>query len=281
MKKIVGIALSIILIIVILLCYFLKNNKEEFVYLDYGDSFSEVKVTNLQKKQLSFPKTQKKYQIVFYLDTRCKTCIDQLEVARRLNNILDGSNIELKILWQDKLDSSLIEKHDIPANINYLSSNIKIGASTPTIYILDKNNKIIFDTIEPEKIMKKIIDLEGISLEKMKEKTNKFLEAEAKKNSNYNEIKPLLIYFTLEGCSDCEKADSIVQEKKVQEKYNVLKIYNSDISEENGEMIDKGDLLLYIYAIEWYPSFLKIQPNKSEFIGETKFEDLESIILKD
>jgi hypothetical protein len=281
MKKIVGIVLSIILIIAILLCYFFKHDKDEFVYLDYGDSISQVKVTNSQNKQLSFPKTQKKYQIVFYLDTRCKTCIDQLEVARRLNNILDGSNIELKILWQDKLDSSLIEKHDIPANINYLSNNIKIGASTPTIYILDKNNKVIFDTIEPEKIMKKIIDLDGISLEKMKENTNKFLQTEAKKNLNYNENKSLLIYFTLDGCSDCEKSNPIVQEKKVQEKYNVLKIYNSDISEENGEMIDKGDLLLNIYAIEWYPSFLKIQPNKSEFIGETKFEDLESNILKD
>lgn len=281
-KKIKGIILLLILIIAITLItvVFYFNNKKEFVYLDFGDTFPKFEVTNYQDEKLKFPPTHKKYKLVFYLDTNCKTCVDQLEIVRRLNYMLEDNNIELNILWKDKIDLTLLNKHYIPLSMNYSLTNKKIDTNTPTIYILDDNNKIIFNTMESEKLMKKIMDLEGISLDKIKEKTNKFFLGEYKKTNKYDTNKSLLVYFTLEGCSDCEKADSVIQNINVQKKHNILKVYNSNISENNGEVIDYGNLFLNLYSIEWYPSFLKIKDNKSIFIGETDIKDLESNLLK-
>lgn len=284
MKKIIYICISILLIAVIGFYCFLNNknktSKENLIYLDYGSSFSDVKVSNDQDKKMTFPKTQKKYQVVFYLDTRCKTCKDQLEVIRRLNKILENNDIEVKILWKDSIKLSLLEKYNIPAGINYVLDGSDIDAGTPTIYILDNNNNIIYNTIETDKIMKKIMNLDGISQEQLKKESNEFFKEESKKLNNYDENKELLVYFSLKGCSDCEKADSIINKKTMQQKYNIFKISSSDNNtEESGETIDNGNLFSYIYQLEWYPSFLKVKSDGSKFVGETKFEDLENVLL--
>lgn len=284
MKKIIYICISILLVLVVgFYCFFYnKTSKKDLVYLDHGSSFSDVKVSNSKNEKMTFPKTQKKYQVVFYLDTRCKTCKDQLEVVRRLNKILENNDIEVSVLWKDSIKLPLIEKYNIPAGINYALDSSDIDAGTPTIYILDNKNNIIYNTIETDKIMKKVISLDGVSQEKVKKESNKFFKEEAEKLTNYDQNKELLVYFSLKGCSDCEKADSVINKKNIQQTYNILKISSSDnITEDSGEFIDNGNLFSYVYELEWYPSFLKIKSNEYKFIGETKFEDLENMLLND
>lgn len=241
--------------------------------------FQRLKFLTLKMKKWHFQKLKKKYQVVFYLDTRCKTCKDQLEVVRRLNKILENNDIEVRVLWKDSIKVPLIEKYNIPVGINYVLDSSDIYAGTPTIYMLDNSNNIIYNTIETDKIMKKVISLDGISQEQVKKESNKFFKEESKKIADYDQNKDLMVYFSLKGCSDCEKADSIINKKNIQQKYNILKISSSDnITEDNGEFIDNGNLFSYVYELEWSPSFLKIKSNEYKFIGETKFEDLENVL---
>lgn len=283
-KRIWGLSI-ICFTLLISIFYFLwhQHNNSELIYLNYGDSFSQVNALNSENQNMNFPKTEKKYQVVYYLDTRCKTCIDQLEIIRRLSSVLKKSDIELKILWKDKIKPQLINQYNLPLDINYyISNNSKLDTGTPTIYILDSKNTIIYSTIETNKIIKKIISLDGIALNQIKSDAVHFIQNEADQFIDLDSNKPLLVYFSLEGCSDCEKANSIIAKKSIQTHYNIFEITTKDYNtEDSDEFVDFENLFMYIFEIDWYPSFLKVKlEDKYEFIGETKLEDLETKILK-
>ena len=88
--------------------------------------------------------------------------------------------------------------------------------------------------------------------------------------------KPLLVYFAMDGCSDCEAANPIIEGEKIQDKYQVVTIYRE--KDKGKEIIDTYSLLKRVYEITWYPSFV-ILDKETRIIGETPLQELETLLL--
>lgn len=251
-----------------------KNEKiaEKMYYLEYGDNFSELDLQSYDGEQGSLSETSEKYQLVFYLDTRCSTCINQLVAIKHLESIFKGDLVEVKVVWSGDYKIENIEKVGLQKENNFYLKGGKINSATPTCYILDGSNKIIFETQEVSKALEKIIQSNEVNKDVVIEKCNKYFVDIFKEN------KPIMVSFLMDGCKDCENAEPIVQKEIIQEKYNIYDVYTED-SYGSKEVVDVGNVFLTVYGLDWYPSFLVINDIGYKIIGNTSIENLEDAIL--
>lgn len=77
----------------------------------------------------------------------------------------------------------------------------------------------------------------------------------------------------MDGCPDCQNAEKLLNDNNIASKYDMITIYTVDSKGEK-ECVDEGEVLKNIYDIDWYPSFLILDGDKYEFIGQESDEKL-------
>ncbi len=72
---------------------------ENEILLQYGDSFNAVPTVSING--VDKLNSNSNYQVVFYIDPYCESCIKSFTVAERLNSILKGY-VDINILWRQE-----------------------------------------------------------------------------------------------------------------------------------------------------------------------------------
>ena len=239
-------------------------------YLEYGDHFTSIELSDCQGNKIdSLPHTDK-YTILTYLSDSCSSCLDVVSDFNRFSAIY-GESLNYVILWCDDIPASYLRKNSVDEMINYsLNGKVKISTSTPTYYILDESNTIIFKDISRENLIKKISDLELVSSKNLIANANRYIsESFFDENSNKRKI----IYFYMPGCPNCEAANTLLRENDLDEKFDIAYIYKYDTMD-SSKIIDKDKLFASVYGITWYPSFLVLTGSDYRLVGEIPVEDL-------
>lgn len=252
----------------------IENKHMEKTYtLEYGDDFSELELQSYDGKKCKLNKSDEQYHMIFYMDTKCSTCIKELTAIEHLNNIFCGDDVEVKIIWSGGFEVENIQKYGINQADNFYIQDGKISAATPSCYILDKDNKIIFITEEVDKAVKKVLTLDGIHKNQIVERCNYYLKSLAQKDKR----KPVMICFLMKGCKDCENAKPVLESASLKDEYDIINIYDADAYGGEAE-VDVGNVYLEIYGIDWYPSILLIKDREYVLIRETPIEELKEKI---
>lgn len=250
-----------------------ETDIKEVVSLEYQDDFSNLEIYDYTGEKVeNFAKD--KPTVIFYLSNTCKTCVEDLKEFKKIMMIFGEKEINFCILWEEDYSKSLLEKRNIDLDYAYmLGGERKLASPTPTFYVTDETGKIVFYTIELDIFIEKLIDLNYVEKEKLIENSNSYF----KEIYNFNGGKPILIYFAMEGCPDCEAVEPLVESKDITNEYDVYKIYKYD--DVKNEIKDSNKLFKQIYDIEWYPSFLIIDQESYQIIGEVSQEELASLLL--
>lgn len=242
---------------------------ETQIYLEYGDVFPEIEFTGSSGNVIHGLQNRSEFTVITYLSDSCSTCIDVLSDFERFSEVF-GNGINYTILWYDNIPLSYLEKYSIDESINYSLNRTRISTSTPTFYILDDNNKIIFRDIKRENLFKKMIELELVPSETLRQNANQYIknnyfDSDSKRNQ--------LVYFYMPGCSDCEAADALLKSSSLSQELDIVYIYKSDTLDDS-KIVDKDKLYANVYGVIWYPSFLVLTETGFKFVGETPMDAL-------
>lgn len=248
-----------------------KYNKEEKL-IEFGDVFPIEKFKDINGKKIPVNDSQGK--IVFYLDPYCDSCIEKLETVEHAYGIFKGLSIEVAILWRQVPKDKVMA--DIPKESQYVVGEYGIANAYPMYFLLDGNNKVNLIADDILKVINKLNENENITKEKMIMASNKYI----KENNNITDGgKECLIYFAMDGCSDCEEADKILSSDVIKEKYQLISIYTKESFGEK-KLVDTDDLFQNIYGIDWYPSFMILDKENYQFIGKETIENLEQKLIE-
>lgn len=288
-KRIIVIQSCIILLLIILLAILIVNPKnigehlirkpyeQNQIYVEYGDFFSGFELTTYDgttTKEL--PKG--KVSVVTYLSDTCSSCMDILADFNRFSEVY-GDVINYSIIWTDSIPRSLIEKYKIDSAINYsLSNKTRLSTSTPTFYILDENNQVVFRDFDRINLFKKLIELDTVDISMLQNNATMYIAREYFGINDMEEFDNKLVYFYMPGCPDCAKVDALFKENPLPE-FDFLYIYKYD-SVGDDKIIDKDKLFVSVYGITWYPSFLVAKHGTVKIIGEMPIEHLFDEITK-
>lgn len=288
-KKIIVIQSCIIAFLVVLLTILIANPKnisehlirkpyvQTQIFVEFGEAFSGFELTTYDGTTIKeLPKG--KVSAVMYLSDTCSSCMDVLADFNRFREVF-GDILNYSIIWTDSIPHSLIDKYKIDSTINYsLSGKTRLSTSTPTFYILDGNNQIVFRDIERINLIKKLIELDVVDVSILQKNATMYIAKEYYGINDIEEFDKKLVYFYMPGCPDCEKVDALFEENSLSE-FELLYIYKYD-SVEPDKIIDKDKLFASVYEITWYPSFLVAKQGSVRVIGEMPIEQLIDEIAK-
>lgn len=254
-----GMLLLIIVVAVLFIgIWALKNDDVKEMYMEYGDSFENILLNDSQGNVFKFPEEGNGYKIVYFFDEKCGTCVENLPFIERINQFV-SSEIDVYLLWNNDIKSSLVQKYRLDSlhNIRLDKCN-KLLDGFPTIYILDEENTVIYRDYNnnEEKFVQKLLSLECINTQTKEMANRYFLQ-------NFKKEKPVLVYFAMEGCPDCEAVKSIVEDIQINQMFEVITLYDNAAT--NQQFIDSYNLFYHIYEIDWFPTFLIIE-------SETEYE---------
>lgn len=244
------------------------------ILLRYGDNFENILCKSLNKNKDTII-NENRYNIVFYIDPYCESCLESFVVAAQINDVL-GNYLDVKIIWRQEPSEDIIRKTGIDKNKQFILENVKIANPYPAYFIVNNEGEIILSVDEVDKLAKNIITLDCFGKDDIIKSANQYFLNRIKKDDN----KSTLIYFAMEGCKDCMEAENMLCSNNVQDSYNIVTLYTDDSYGEQ-ENVDVGRLFLEIYGIEWYPSFLILKDDTYKFVGETSIEELKKILFTD
>lgn len=271
-KRVLKMVLSFSFLIVVLgtICIMLPNfQTQEGIYLQYGDSIKDCKIDSNGLEEIhSFPE---RYKVVLFLDSHCRGCQECFSLINPLNEVLKNSDIRTFVLWRGKVESRLLDEFDIPKDINYSINSKMIMNSFPSYLILDED-KIIMVTDKLDRLLLKLLSLDGVTKEQLVKGANDFFLSKA---DSLDE--PVVVYFKMDGCPDCEKIEGLVDKYSSNNSFTLLKLY-TESSYGSEEFVDVKSLFKQIYEIEWYPSFLILNKGEYQIVGEVEQSVLENII---
>lgn len=254
-----------------------KTTAQTQIFVKYGDTFSGFELTAYDGTTLNdIPKG--KFSVVTYLSDTCSSCMGVLEDFNRFSEIF-GDSIKYSIIWIDSIPDRLIEKYKIDREINYsLSSKIRLSTSTPTYYILDGDNKVVFRDVDRINLILKLIELDVVDVNTLQNNATMYIAKEYYGIDNLETFDKKLIYFYMPGCPDCARVDELFKENPLSE-FETLCIYKYD-SKGDDIIIDTDKLFVSVYGITWYPSFLVADHGNIRIIGEMPIEQLIDEITK-
>lgn len=261
---------AIIAVVVVLMIHNSVQNREtvqrEAIDIRYGDNFTILSFTDMNGDHAQL-KLEKELSCVFYLSDSCAGCVDVIRNINKIMQIIDSEYVSYNIVWQDRIPSKIIEEYEIPKECCYLlDGNIEPFTAFPCIYILDNMGNIIYYDANVDHAIEKLYSLNieyYENADEIKANANEYL-----RNKYDDSEKKLLIYFRMEGCSDCLSADEILESSDIGEEYNVVSVYKYNDTDISHEKDDYG-LLRFAYGINWYPSFLRFDDaGNVKFIGE-------------
>lgn len=287
---IIVIFISIMLIVVVLTTVLITtkikdnqyNNEKEMTILkiDTDEKFPVIKLVDVNNKEAYIFNNNEQYSIYFYMSKNCSACMEELPKLERLMTVLGNENYLFRLLWKDSIPKNELSENDIDLSINYsMNGKSSLDINLGSGIIIDKQNKIIFSNGDLNNVFDKIMNLDTKSNELAQKSAAEYMR---KKNENSDiKNKPYLIYFAMKGCKDCEAANPIYEDVQVQKRYNCIKVWSEDSEITDKEaFIDIGDFLFHSFRGEWYPSFLIVDGNATEFIGEISINDLKDKLLK-
>lgn len=239
-------------------------------YIEYGDNFTGIELSDCQGNKIDSLPHSNKYTILTYLSDSCSSCLDAISDFNRFSEVY-GEELNYVILWIDDIPTSYLRKNSVDEMINYsLKGKTKLSTSTPTYYILDESNTIVFKDTNRENLLKKISDLGLVSSSTLIANANRYI------SENFfdgNSDKRKVLYFYMPGCPDCEAANTLLRENDLDEKFDIAYVYKYDTMD-SSKIIDKDKLFASVYGITWYPSFLVLTGSDYRLVGETPAEDL-------
>ncbi len=251
--------------------------KAELLDLIYGDRMEGFYLCDSHGEEIQSISSDSGHTIIIYLTDNCKSCI---ELVRDINIFLEmftSEKLNYFFIWQDDIPVRVLEKYNIPIDNNLsLAGKYKLSSITPTMFIINEDREVMFVSNEVEQIMEKLILDKIVDIHHLREKANKYL---LKKNGDREFEKPTLVMFSMEGCPDCIKADKIIEDYKIANSYNILKVYREGTDESLG-MVDVLSVFKKIYEIDWYPTFVKLKNSSDlEIIREVPEETMLDMLL--
>lgn len=246
------------------------NKNIEIMYMSYGDKWEpELLTSDNQKVQIQ---GNGKYRLIYYLDRYCSSCLDILPSVSQTGDVLECNVFDYCIVWEDKIPLNLLEKYKIPKSKCYSTGGkYRLSPETPTIFLVDDKDKVIFKSSDLNLAIEKLLSITMPDYSKtIRENANNILSLYFTESN-----KEKLVYFTMNGCPDCQEADQIIANDEIMEKYEILRVYRS--TDDHGLLIDHYSLLQQVYDIKWYPSFVLI--DKDKIIGQTPLSDLKQVLL--
>lgn len=257
-----------------------KNPDKQAELLDFtfNDSFAGFEIQSLDGNVMSELPKNSDYQIVFYLSDRCGTCIEMLRMIHRFESLFCSEKLDYVICWENAIPENLLDKNLINREKNFsLQGKYKLSSVTPTYFMINSDRKLEFSANDFELIIKKIVSDQINSQELMIENANNYIKSQIIENTS---DKLNLIYFSMTGCPDCVAADDVLNSNPIKDVFEISTIYSKNEMDDK-KYIDKYNMFLNIYGIDWYPSFLVLNKNgKYELIGKTAVESLQDALLK-
>lgn len=247
-----------------------NNVKSEIMDLRHGDDFSGFEFFDENDKKLdTLPKADKP-SVVFYISSSCGGCKKVMDSYDSFQSVL-GEDYNFYCMWLSEIPSFASEKYNIKNNYA-LKNKYMFATSTPSVFLIDTDNKVDFVTAEIETLVDKLLaDSDDNSRESFKKSALEYiLDKYSKDIDNPNQ----LIYFSMEGCPDCKAADEVINKSDKLQKYEITKIYHKNATDET-LTIDSFKLFQEVFGVEWYPSFYVIKNGDKKFVGEVPIEELE------
>ena len=235
------------------------SEEEKGLYIKYGERFPIETFNALGEKKNQKHGNTPLYKIWLYIDPNCESCIEKFPVVERLTEIMQGEP-----------KKTLVDTLDISKDKQYRTGSIKVLNEYPTYFITDEENSVQMISDDIDKIVKKMLSLDEIEKNAIIKETNIYLKKLIGQNDKQ---KQKLVYFAMDGCPDCQNVEKLLNDNSIASKYDMITIYTVDSKGEK-ECVDEGEVLKNIYDIDWYPSFLILDGDKYEFIGQESDEKL-------
>lgn len=96
-------------------------------------------------------------------------------MVERLTEIMQEENIEIDILWRQEPKKTLVDTLDISKNKQYRTGSIKVLNEYPTYFITDEDNRVQMVSDDIDKIVKKVLSLDGIEKNEIVKEANIYL----------------------------------------------------------------------------------------------------------
>ena len=224
-----------------------KEIEEEKIYVNYGDDFTKLEVSNSKGTSVSLKANENKRLLVLYLDSMCGACYRQLEVVERMSKIYEDQ-IDVVVLWGGGMPKEKYEKFYSEIE-NIKAKNIVISESNEIIYsALSKMKEEIDKFNGVSESSWTLEELNNIS-SKIEEINNKIKECELKAASILGSVS------TVYDKSFVEKT-----EKEIEEKNEILLKIQKD-----KEALEE-DIKYFNYLADCFSN--KSNGFKKYFIGE-------------
>lgn len=237
----IGICVIIILIASVLI---ISLNKTKTIYLTFGDDTHNWRLFNRNTNiEISSNKAFEGYNIVFYLSSDCKSCIQKLPSIEIVNSILCDDAVESYVIWRKSVPSNLIKTTQ---QNNYSLHGIELMDTFPYYYIIEDNN-VTFMTHDINSFIKKTLKDVG------------------EENVQYSIINWLRKNFNIK--SDCLRlifVDDVMDINEINSSDIILAI-----SYDNNErcIYDPEGLVASVFGITKYPSILSIDSRTMKIEG--------------
>lgn len=281
-KKIIIYIAGIVLLMLLVLfiwkyCFKEKNQEVEPIILQYGNTIQDLPLKNKDGETVDQISLEHEVNLVIYLSDTCKSCMDVMETLKEIRSIFGEEELGYAYVYVNRIPANIGEKYAVPREECYsLDQQMLIATSLPTFYIVDREGKIEYITIDLSLAIEKLVNMELVDKETLMKRADCYLL------ENYFDStisKDKLVYFEMEGCQDCEAANEVIDTAEIQERYEILRIYT--YMTDNSELfIDRYELYKIVYGLDWYPSFRVLRGNESELIGEVSIEELRNILLE-
>ena len=270
---IAGIASVLFICIGFYMMNYTKLGNREILLLEYGDTFPTDHLYNADDSTYI---PDDKYCIYVYLSKHCGSCLENFSSISKIFKIYQTPELTIKIIWEEETPPmNALNKYEISTeSCLFMDKGIKLSSSVPRYYIVDDNNRVVFINDTIKKLAEKIQSLELIDSDTL------FANATDYIISNYVTPSKLdtIIYFTMEGCKDCQFADTVINKISNDHSFNLIRIYSYH-TDDPQRICDKDAIFLNAFGIDWYPSFLVLTESGQTFIGRTEENELENCII--
>lgn len=287
--RLVILVLALILVVMAVEYWFLvgrqKNEEQTAGNVDYqkisvryGDSVEQIPVRQAGGQEVVTLPYGQTVTLVVYLSEACKTCVDSLAEYERISGILGQENISYLFLFSDRIPASIAEQYGVPLEQCYtVDDSVELALSTPTWIYLNSDGRIEMVNSDDELVLEKILKSGYVSSEQLQENARDYL---MRHYADADDEKPVLFYFSMQGCKDCAAADEMIAEQKLEEQFEIIRVYTDD-ADEPGLITDRMQLFRRVFDINWYPSFLLVREDNAELIVEFSLEALQESLLRE
>lgn len=233
------------------------NDPQEINNFTYGEKFNGVIFYDNEGNAFKNTFIGTNYTIVVNISSGCGSCLDLLSRIPRLLDIYDELNF--KIIWNDKIPTTLIDKYRIPLEINFsLDGKAVLDVQYPIMFILDESGIVRFKDIDMTNILDKIHDLNIVDNSRLIDTSLSYI----RKNFFNDSDKENLLYFFMEGCPDCKEIQPLLDDNIAIQKYETIFYLYMKTTSRQDVTTDYYNIFARIFDISWYPSFIRnCRPN--------------------